>query len=792
MPNIFDQIDPPASSTNVFDRIDPRNAPPSVPDPNAPGLLESFGRGAAEGAAFGYDNKLGMDKDRRELSKATNPWAHFMGEAAGAILPMAGAALLPGGQAPAGVEAAGLLTRGAGLVRSALTAGEMGTLGKAAVQSTKLGGVYGALSGSGHADVNPEDTLGESLKKRGVGALKGGASGAAAGLALGPVAHGLYRGAQALGNTAANAAAETAGTGKGALVTATKGLERDRITPAELIAQIRSEFPDDTQAAGGAGKRFFGPANAPLDQRGVWTQDMVEDMVRRRAAGQSPSEISDALSANGTGPGEGSVKTLLDELEHRHLGPLNLVDRASMARTASGDNTQMLMRASAATPGEHLGVAREELGERQIGAGGRLQDLFSRMVGSSDYAGVAAKHALDLENAGTKAYATAFSNEKPFDLNPVVNKWTNQYASQRGPVPDAMRSAIDSVLVKVPVRNLETGAPVTNELRPPQTLEQFISARQNIRQLIEGERPGTPVYRALTQFNKDLTDTVGKSNPDWMDANNLWREGNAAREALEAGAAMTTRLNSKSRAGLEVLDEADNMAKAATKALRDAKQPINAAKKSNPDYEPTPAQQAAVESAEAKLQAAASRRELFRVGLVRSLNDSIIENSGETHNLTRQLMLPGAKKIMSRVLGSDAEQFYKAVNAEKAMHRTYSSQFGSQTTPLKEAVDELNWAPKFEASMVNPMHWPGRLLNLASEYAARSINASRNKDLMDLYTTTDPMRQMEVLRAMEGIHAARSQAGNAVGKPAISAVGPGMDVLLSGQKEKQTIPPYRP
>ncbi len=757
--------------------------PPGFVPVEAPGLLESFGRGAVEGLTFGFDDKLGMDKARREASKEANPWTHFMGEAAGALLPMAGASLLPGGQAPAGAEAAGLLARGAGLVRSALTAGEIGTLGQATAQGAKLGATYGGLSGAGHADIRPEDTMAEALGKRAIGAAKGAGSGAAAGAVLGPVAHGLYRGAQALGDTAGNAAAETAGTGKGALVTATKRLERDRISPEDLIAQIRSEFPSDTEAAGGLGKRFWG--NATSGNRQPITAEQADETVRRAMLGESPSDISQALkeSGGGQGPGEAAVKTLLDELAQRHLGPLNLVDRAAMVRTGSGDNTQMTMRAAAATPGEHLGVAREQLLERQIGAGGRLKDLFTRMLGSEDYAGVAAKHSLDLENAGTKAYATAFANEKPFDLNPLINKWTSQYASQRGPVPDAVRSAIDSLLVKAPVRNLETGAVVTNELRPPQTLEQFISARQNVRQMIDGEKPGTPLYRALTQFNKDLTETVGKSNPDWLEANNLWREGNAAREALEAGARMSIRLNSASRENLSVLDEADALARSATKTLRKA----NAALKVNPQDAQA---QAAVESAQAKVATAQSRQELFKVGLVRALNDGL-DNQGETHNLTRQLLLPGAKKMLSRVLGKDAEQFYKVINAEKAMHRTYQSQFGSQTTPLKEAVDELNWAPRFEASWVNPAHWPTKLLNLASEYAARNINATRNKDLMDLYTTTDPLRQVEVLKAMQGIHAARSEAGNRIGKPAISAVGPGMDVLFGGQQEK-SIPPYRP
>jgi len=764
--------------------------PPGFVPEEEPGLLESFGRGAVEGATFGFDDKLGLSKSRRELSKETNPWTHFAGEVTGALGPMVAASFLPGGQAPAAVQGAGLLARGAqlaragsGLARSALTAGEMGTLGRATGQSIKLGATYGGLSGAGHADVGPEDSTLEALGKRAIGAGTGAVTGGTAGAVLGPLGYGFYRGAQALGNRAANAAAETAGSGKGALVTATRKLEADRITPQQLIDQIKSEFPDDTTAAGGLAKRFWG--NAKGTGRQPITSEQVEETVRRAMAGESASEISQALRAagNGQGPGPDAVKTLLDELANRHLGPLNIVDRASMARTGAGDNTQMTMRAAAATPGEHVGIAREALLERQIGAGGRLGQLFDRMLGSSDYAGVAGKHAAELEDAGIRAYGLATANEKPFDLNPVINKWLGQTQSRRGPVPEAIQKAIDSVYSKVPVRNQETGAIVTNELRPPQTLEDFINARQNVRALLDNEKPGGAVFRELTKFYNDLTDTVAKSNPDWAVANSMWREGNAAREAMEAGARMTTRLNASSRENLAEFTAAEQMGKEGVKALRDATKAL----KANPQ---DPSALARQESAQAKISASNSRQELFKVGLVRALND-MLANQGETHNLTRQLLLPGAQKMIRQVLRKDADQFFKVLQAEKSMHRTYSSQFGSQTTPLRESIDELNWAPTFDASLMNPMHWPGKVADLVSQYAARNINAARNKDLMGIYTETDPLRQLEILRAMQGIHAARSAAGNAVGRPVISSSGPLSDLLPSLPSESPSAKPRK-
>jgi hypothetical protein len=785
MPNIFDQIDPSsgnhAETPNMFDRIDPRDAI-AQPDPNAPGLLETFGRGVADGATFGYSDKLGFDKDRNAESAKANPWTHFLGEAVGTIGPSVAATLAaPEVVIPAAAaKVAPWLKTGYAAARSAFVPGEIGTLGQAVAQGAKLGASYGALSGSGHADVKDTDSWSDALEKRGTGALVGGAEGLIAGPLFGAVGHGLYRGAQALGGVKAQAAAETAGNGQGALNTMVKGFERDRITPQQLIDQIRSEFPDDTQAAGGLSKRFWGG----LQNKQPITSSQVEETVRRAMAGESAADISAALSAGGSGPGPAAVQTLLDELAQRHLGPLNIMDRASLVRTGSGDNTQMTMRAAAATPGDAKSIARENLLERQIGSGGRLQDLFGRLVGSPDYDAVAAKHAKDLEAAGAKAYGLAFANEKPFDLAPIFDKWFSQRGGKRGPVPEGVQEAIESMMTNEPVKNPITGMSIGVNPRPPQNLQEFIDARQNVRQMIDDAKPGTPLYNNLSNFYKEITNEVARKNPDWNSANQLWRDGSAATEAMEAGANMATRLNARSRENLSVFTDASNRAKAAAVEMRKASKQLKGAK--------TPAQQtqaqALVDAAQARIDAANVEQELFKVGLVRALNDQAVQNSGETHNLTRTLLLPGAKQIISTVLKNDAPQFLKAVQAEAAMHRTYSSQFGAQTTPLREAIDELNWAPKVDASLLNPMHWPTKVLDLATEYAARNINAKRNSELMGHYTNMDPMAQLDILNQAQKLHAVRSNWGNAAGRPVVSATAPAVNAYIGEQQAAQHQP----
>lgn len=749
------------SDDDPFAKYAPKGA--SGPKPS---VLESVGRGAVEGATFGFDDKLGMDKEAREASRKANPWAHFMGELAAGIAPMAAATLLPTGvgQAAAAGRGAQLLSRAAGLARAAFVPGEIATTAQAVGQGAKLGSVYGGLSGAGHADVADTDSTLDALGKRAVGATKGSALGALVGAPLGAVGHGVYRGAQNLGQLFTDTAAETAGAGQGALVKATKRLEQDRITPQEIMDNIRSEFPSDTAAAGGPGVRWWGPGNVPAPQRGVWTADMVEDIVRSAAAGDSAADISTALTQKlgGKGPGADAVQTMLDELASRHLGPLNLVDRASMARTGSGENTQMGLRVAGNLPGEANANIREGLLERQLGSQNRLQGLIERMVGSSDLEGTIAAQRERFQNAASKLYAPAFAEEKPFNLAPLFMATEAQFNKMRGLIPDEMRGRLNAMMWK---EALPDGSGRVARV-PPQDLQSFMYAREGLRDMINELPQGNNLRRHLSKFYNDMTDVVAADNPKWKIANDFYGEGSAPVEkAQELGKQLATRQGAASREALTELTQADKDSKAAKKALSQAKTAYDAARKQGAS---TPDQQAAYELAKARFDAIDARQRIMRTAYAQNLTD-MLANQGETHDLVRKLLMPGSRSIMTKVLGDDAPAFINGLRAEGAMTRTYNSLRGSQTTPLKEAIAEDSYAPRFQAdiSMLNPLTWINPALKLAQEYGARTLHAKRNADLAKLYTETDPLKQLEALRAMQSLHQARSAAGNLVGKPAI-------------------------
>jgi hypothetical protein len=162
--------------------------------------------------------------------------------------------------------------------------------------------------------------------------------------------------------------------------------------------------------------------------------------------------------------------------------------------------------------------------------------------------------------------------------------------------------------------------------------------------------------------------------------------------------------------------------------------------------------------------------ELFRVGLVRALND-MLANKGVTHDLTQSLRTPAARRTLTAILGADrTRELYRVIDAEHAMLRTYSSQFGSQTTPLKEAIDDLGWAPKMSAALDLPH--PLKVVGAVVDRVARHYNEGRNTRLMPMMTEQDPLRQLEILRAVGGVTQARSNWGTNASYVPRGMIGP--------------------
>ena len=120
-----------------------------------------------------FDFRPDMDKPVHEVDWFADR-GRVLGAYAYAEMVGGGVPMVAAGPIGAAARGTSLAARGVRGVAGALTIGETGTVGQAALQSAKIGGVYGGLSGSGHADVQPDDTMSEALLKRGKGALSQG------------------------------------------------------------------------------------------------------------------------------------------------------------------------------------------------------------------------------------------------------------------------------------------------------------------------------------------------------------------------------------------------------------------------------------------------------------------------------------------------------------------------------------------------------------------------------------------------------------------------------------------
>lgn len=788
--------------------------PPEVADPNAPGKLESLWRGAADSATFGVANQQGWtDKDRDEASRKANPWTHFFGEALGTVPLMLGAAAVPEIAVPAAYGRVAVGTgRAANLARSALVPGEMETLGQTIGQTAKLGATYGGLSGAGHADVQPDDTLEDALKKRAQGAAIGAAEGVVTSPLVGGITHGAVRTIQGIRQPLAEAAAEGVPGGTGAARRYLNVTGQDRITPDDLITQIRNEHMD---AVGRTPSPTWGdPANPQ-----AWDADTVEDILRASMAGHAPADI--ATHMQGTHPGitAQQVQDLSHGLADQYLAPLNLVDRAGLVRPGAGRKTQMSMRAAIASPGESQAVASENLMHRQLGAGDRIGGLLEDTLGSRDLEGVQAAHQRMMETAVGQAYDLAHANEQPFDLQPILDRYRQRYQGKSSDIARTVIGQLDGMSSREPVVRAATGQqplganwlpPVPDNgslatgtglhnLVAPQNIEDFMLARSGLRDTMQkatqnGEHNKARILRGLYD---DISDHVAETNPDWKVANDLARDGAAGREALEAGMETGTRLNAGTRANLREFEIAQRDGLVAqgdfTRANDNLRQYIASGAAD-------PAQEQALHNeiarSQARLTAAVARQGLFRVGMVRKYMDDIVNPDTGTIDLSRKMLSRGARQIYRTVLGdADANRFIRGLEQEAQIHRTYASQYGAQTTPLAEAIKEQNIGGEAVEISHNPLHWAGKAISLAHRWAASHINGQRNTALTNLYMEQGRLRQLEILRALQNLQQVRANTTHAVGQPLIGAYGAGTAAYVGEHPESRggsAIPPYNP
>jgi len=582
------------------------------------------------------------------------------------------------------------------------------TAAQAARRAGAVGAGYGAVAGFGAG----QDGLLDRAASGAVGAPLGFGLGAAFG-------YGGHRLGEAIGGF--RQAQTEVDPQSGAFNVIAKSLGRDRIQPGQLRGEI------------------LPPAGRTV------TQDMIADMARLSNEGLTQDQIAQRLGVHPT-----TVGNHLRNFAARNESPLTITDRAALQGPGSGTNTQWTMRAAAATPGEARTRAAETFTERQLGQAQRVTDAVQRSFGDGDLEGRIAQLQAGVRQQEQAAYRAAYASEQPFDLAPVLERWQSRVnpGFQRGqvqgrvaegntPLSRGLNQAIGAFFDEVDVPSASGGNPVKGFF-PIRGLERFQRAKEELDHAIElsfkDHRP-TVLTRQLQQFKTEVMGEVRRTNPEWARANDLFFDGRAGDRALALGEGVALRMGQASRTALrqfEAMDEA--------------------------------------------------QQELFRQGFSRRLQDMLL-NKTHGSDVTAALRTPAARTMIRRIIERrgtqvrnadsrrEADRFLRIIDEEAAGTRTFRSLQGSQTTPLREAVEDLN-APAYLTSAASFFN-PKALASEALSQAARRVYERRNNAVLELLSETDPVRQINILDQIGRYSAARGAGGATAlrGTPAANALG---------------------
>lgn len=267
--------------------------PGSVQLPEPPSILESAGRGALQGASFGFADEIAgaigaatskktyteaRDESRAayERAKEENPKAYLAGEVGGGLA----SALAPGA----------LLGKAAGAGAAAIEGAEAApTIGRLALRGAASGAAYGGAQalGDSTADLTKGDFHGAIADT-----LRGAAVGGALGAVLEPAANKLLEGApKRAADDILEEIAQGEGTAGGATVTAKKLLAKDR----EDIVRTIQESPELRSAVGKPAREALPVVNRELDRVGSQL-DPNYAVVHKATGGVSAMGLADYLN----------------------------------------------------------------------------------------------------------------------------------------------------------------------------------------------------------------------------------------------------------------------------------------------------------------------------------------------------------------------------------------------------------------------------------------------------------------------------------------------------------------
>lgn len=646
-----------------------------------------------------YDKARDTQWARDDAYAKLNPVRSLALETTGAlptmVVPGLGAGRVAQAAARTGAPAAGL-SRAQRLMRASGFGGEIGSVG---AEAGAMGAKSAALA-SGLA--SREDTPQGRVTDAAIGA---------------PFGYGLGRGGSAIGTRLAAGAEELVDMGRvggsanlGAITALRRGLERDGVTTDQLRASITPQT--------GRAQIMPGGHRAILDAYGAEVANGATDVAARQAAARAYNAFAQASGSN-LAPGTlaAHVRRVVGGYMDANEIPM-AIDEVARLAGGRGQNMSWTRRAAAASPSEGREGIFNAVTSRQEDIIPAVRERINQTLGDSHYERNLRSLTLANREAEGQLYRSARNAEVPFDLSSVFDEVNATYAFRGGDAKRLMSEA----------SQIMRGNPLPDGGYERHTIDTYIQSRGQLNDLIDssmrqngdGTTSPTTATAALMDLKRKMNDIVGALNPAWRTANKLTAGGRSVENTMRDGERMKLSMSDGHTRRMvnrveELRQSARNLSRVST---------------------PTAEQQALLNLTRNQIAAA-------QMGFARTVH-SELSRLGDTHDVSKLFMKggrgaqDGARRIMSVMMGDDAPRFMDMMKRAQIAGTTYKNQFNSQTTPLRETIDELNQNGKVAGAAKAMSYWlnPRAMASDLAEAISSRLNAARNTELLRRYETT--------------------------------------------------------
>lgn len=702
-----------------------------------PRIQAAIETGAVSGPEYEAAKKEQWRKD--DAYARANPITDFALTMAGSLptvfIPGLGAGRMAQAVAQGG-NVAQNLTRGQRLARLAGVGRNVGTVGhEAGVMGAKMSAVAGAAG-------SREDDVTGRLAEGGAYAPLGYAGGRAFNAIFGPqvrVAEELYDANRVGSNAQA-----------GAIMALRRGLERDG-TSTDAIRQ--AVLPN-------MGRRAANP-QAVEDGLIAYGDALTGGATEAAAQTAGRGAYRAAMRAEGSTLAD---RTLDDHMtaafrgyEAQRTVPL-AIDEAAKISGSRGQNLHWTRRAAANSPGAGREQMFDSVIDRQENILPTVRQFVTQRLDDPDFLESKANLIAQNRNTENQLYGIARANEKPFDLFPALE---NAYRTMPFRGGEA-RSMMDEAM------QIMRGNPLPDGSFERHTLDTYIQARGQLNDLIErsmqvnpatGAQRATTATRHLMDLKTQMDDIVSTANPRWRWANGIARGGRSAEQAMDDASRMT--LGGTDKHTMQVARRVSGM--------RDDIDRLSAIK--SPTMEET-----------AELNLLNSQLDAYRMGFARVLHKAL-NSMGDTHDVSKLFLkggrdaTSGPRAVLRTMLGDEeAGQFLDMMRRGQIASGTFRTYGNSQTTPLRDAIDELNNETRISGMMraLGYVTDPRAMLRDVGDVISSRLAADRNTALANYYSrmTDDPAQFFRMLRDIDAQQFNRGQffAGDGLN----AYMGPGM------------------